>query len=323
MTDTPDTAVLWQTVTASLATVSCCLVAGPYVIRALKKRFTERIASDSTTLDTLHAGKHGTPTMGGVLIIGGLALGFTLCRNASLSERLLAVAVAGSFGLLGALDDWVKATTARKGLSVRQKLLGQIVLALAAATALTLWSPLPPPTHDWSSRTAAVLWSAFVLIATCNAVNLTDGLDGLAAGCMAICAAALAFVFLRSPATAGTGQLAAVLASAAAGFLWFNRYPAQVFMGDAGALAMGAVLGLLSLQARQEWLLGIAGIVFAAETLSVIAQVAWFRRTGRRLLLCSPLHNHFVFRRIPEHKIVRAFWMAGLAAATATVLCNK
>jgi phospho-N-acetylmuramoyl-pentapeptide-transferase len=130
-------------------------------------------------------------------------------------------------------------------------------------------------------------------------------------------------VFLRSPATAGTGQLAAVLASAAAGFLWFNRYPAQVFMGDAGALAMGAVLGLLGLQARQEWLLGIAGIVFAAETLSVIAQVAWFRRTGRRLLLCSPLHNHFVFRRIPEHKIVRAFWMAGLAAATATVLCNR
>ncbi|MFN9039311.1 MAG: hypothetical protein ACK5YO_23635, partial [Planctomyces sp.] len=153
MTDTPDTAVLWQTVTATLATVSCCLVAGPYVIRALKKRFTERIASDSTTLDTLHAGKHGTPTMGGVLIIGGLALGFTLCRNASISERLLAVAVAGSFGLLGALDDWVKATTARKGLSVRQKLLGQIVLALAAATALTLWSPLPPPTHDWSGRT--------------------------------------------------------------------------------------------------------------------------------------------------------------------------
>lgn len=320
MTAPPDTELLWRTATASMATALCCLMAGPHVIRLLKQRFTERIASDSSTLDTLHAAKQGTPTMGGVLIIGGLVLGFSLCRNASLPDRLLAVAVAASFGLLGALDDWVKATSSSKGLSVRQKLLGQIVLALLAATALSLWHPPTPPEQDWISRTAVVLWSALVLIAACNAVNLTDGLDGLAAGCTAICAVALAAVFLQSPATAGIGQMAAVLGSAAAAFLWFNRYPARVFMGDAGALAMGAVLGLLGLQAGQEWLLAITGIVFAVETLSVIAQVVWFRRTRRRLLLCSPLHNHFVFRKIPEHRIVRAFWVAGLAAATVTVL---
>jgi phospho-N-acetylmuramoyl-pentapeptide-transferase len=322
MTDTPDTAVLWRTAAACFATVSACLIAGPYVIRLMKRRLTERITSDSTTLDTLHASKHGTPTMGGVLIIGGMVLGFSLCHDAAIPDRLLAVAVTGSFGLLGAIDDWVKATSLRKGLSVRQKLLGQIGLALATATALTSWPPKPVAENAALGDPAMVLWPAFVLIATCNAVNLTDGLDGLATGCMAICAAALAAVFLQTPQTAGIGQMAAVLAVAAAAFLWFNRYPAQIFMGDTGALAMGAVLGLLALQARREWLLGIAGIVFAAETLSVIAQVLWFKRTGRRLLLCSPLHNHFVFRKIPEHKIVGVFWMAGLAAAAATVLCT-
>ena len=112
----------------------------------------------------------------------------------------------------------------------------------------------------------------------------------------------------------------AVLSTTAMSFLWFNHHPARIFMGDTGALAIGALLGLLALQSEREWLLCAAGAVFAVETLSVVAQVVWFRCTRRRLLLCSPLHNHYVFRKIPEPSIVRAFWAAGLLAATATML---
>lgn len=312
-------ASLGRTAAACLAAALTCLVTGPFVIAWLKRTFTERIVSDSATLNALHAGKQGTPTLGGILIVAALTTGFSLCSDASLTERLLAIVVANSFGMLGAIDDWIKATTKRQGLTVRQKLTGQTVLALGTAVALTAQQPASPDLNRLTQISLA-LWFAFVMVAACNAVNLTDGLDGLAAGSTALCAAALATIFLKTEATLATGQQAAVLAAAAAAFLWFNRYPARVFMGDTGAYAMGATLGLLSLQARREWLLCTAGAVFAVETLSVIAQVAWFRCTRRRLLLCSPLHNHFVFQRIAEQRIVRAFWIAGILAATATVL---
>ena len=312
-------ALLGRTAAACLAAALTCIVAGPPVIAWLKSRFTERIVSDSPTLNALHAGKRGTPTLGGILIVAALTIGFSLCHDAPLPERLLAIAVTNLFGLLGGIDDWIKATTKRQGLTVRQKLAGQILLALGTAVAVAFRQPTATDA-SLITQISLVLWFSFVLVATCNAVNLTDGLDGLAAGSTAISAAALAIVFLKSDAAAATGQQAAVLASVAAAFLWFNRYPARVFMGDAGAFAMGATLCLLCLQARREWLLCTAGAVFAAETLSVIAQVTWFKCTRRRLLLCSPLHNHFVFRKIAEQKIVRAFWAAGMLAAAATVI---
>lgn len=320
VTDSPESALLARTAIACLTAAACCLTAGPPIIHWLKRRLTERISSDSATLDALHATKQGTPTMGGILMVGALLAGFSLCSDAAGSQRLMAGVTTCIFALLGAADDWIKATTKRKGLSVRQKLAGQVLLATTVSACLIEQQSAALSQNHWSEAIPAMLWAAFVLIASCNAVNLTDGLDGLAAGSLGICAAALAVILLQTTQTIGAGQMMAVLSTTAMSFLWFNHYPARIFMGDTGALAIGALLGLLALQAGREWLLCAAGAVFAVETLSVVAQVVWFRCTRRRLLLCSPLHNHYVFRKIPEPSIVRAFWAAGLLAAAATIL---
>lgn len=320
VTDSPDSALLARTAIACLTAAACCLTAGPPVITWLKRRLTERISSDSATLDALHASKQGTPTMGGFLLLGALLAGLSLCSDAAGNQRLIAGVTTCMFALLGAADDWIKATTKRKGLSVRQKLAGQVLLATTVSACLIEQQSAALSQNRWGEAIPAILWAAFVLIASCNAVNLTDGLDGLAAGSLGICAAALAVILLQTTETIGAGQMMAVLSTTAMSFLWFNHHPARIFMGDTGALAIGALLGLLALQSGREWLLCAAGAVFAVETLSVVAQVVWFRCTRRRLLLCSPLHNHYVFRKIPEPSIVRAFWAAGLLAATATML---
>ncbi|MFO1003990.1 MAG: hypothetical protein U0936_27045 [Planctomycetaceae bacterium] len=155
-----------------------------------------------------------------------------------------------------------------------------------------------------------------------NAVNLTDGLDGLAAGCTSITAIATTIIVVVQISSSGAseslmiaGTSSAALAGSSAGFLWFNRFPAKVFMGDAGSLPIGGIIAITALMSGTEFLLLLTGVVFVAETLSVMLQVFWFRRTGRRILLCSPLHNHFVFQKVPEAKIVRWFWLT--AAATA------
>src|SRR6185436_10279542 len=174
-----------------------------------------------------------------------------------------------------------------------------------------------------------ILWSTFVLVGSSNAVNLTDGLDGLAGGCMVFAGSAFVALtylaghkvmaeYLSIPYIPGTGELSIVLGAtvgAVLGFLWFNCYPAEVFMGDTGSLPLGALIGLAALVSRQEVLLLIVGGVFVVETLSVIAQVGWFRYRGTRLIACSPLHNHFLFRGQHEMKIVVRFWIVAALLA--------
>ena len=331
---------------ASVTSFLMALILGPLAIRWLKARFPERIDSASEKLNQLHAAKQATPTMGGLFILGAVLTAVLLWADLTSRYVQIALLVAVGFGALGAIDDWIKLSTKRNGLRAKQKLAIQTLIALAAAILLYYEHRTKPnglnliwPIGDlaWPLGGAFILWSVLVLVGSSNAVNLTDGLDGLASGCMIF--AGTAFValtylaghavmadYLAIPFLPGCGELSIVmgaLVGAILGFLWFNCYPAQVFMGDTGALAIGALLGLAALATRQEVLLAIVGGVFVLETLSVILQVAWFRLTGRRLIACSPLHNHFLFKGQHEIKIVVRFWIGSALLAIVGVASLK
>jgi len=335
-----------RTALASLTGFLIAVLLGPTAIRWLKSRFRERIASDSARLNEIQAAKSATPTMGGLFILGAVISSVLLWGDLSSRYVQMGLIVALGMGSVGAIDDWVKLHTNRNGLSVRQKFLGQVIVAALASIALYFHHMEHPLGHQlvWpvGGTTFALgagffLWSVFVLVGSSNAVNLTDGLDGLAGGCMIFAGSAFVALtylaghrtmaeYLKIPYFAGSGELAVVLGAvvgAVLGFLWFNCYPAQVFMGDTGSLPLGGLIGLAALVTRQEALLVIVGGVFVLETLSVIVQVAWFRWTGSRILACSPLHNHFLFRGQHEMKIVVRFWIGAALLAIVGVASLK
>ncbi|MSR58222.1 MAG: phospho-N-acetylmuramoyl-pentapeptide-transferase [Planctomycetaceae bacterium] len=340
---------VFLTARTALAAVTSFLFAvllGPYAIRWLKARFRERVASASEQLNEIQSDKNSTPTMGGLFILAAVLCSVLLWGDLGSRYVQLGLLVALGFGGLGAIDDWTKLNTAKNGLSIRQKLLGQIGIA-AVVGVLLYWQHRDQPLGLkllWPFGEAGVslgigfiAWSILVLVASSNAVNLTDGLDGLAGGCMIF--AGTAFValtylaghkvlagYLQIPFMSGSGELTIVLGAtvgAVLGFLWFNCYPAQVFMGDTGSLPLGGLIGLAALVTRQEVLLLVVGGVFVIETASVILQVAWFRRTGNRLLRCSPLHNHFLFQGEHEMKIVVRFWIGAALLAIVGVASLK
>ena len=247
---------------------------------------------------------------------------------------------------MGAIDDWIKLRTERNGLSLKQKFAVQIVLALVVSLVLYHEHKNLADGLDliWPFGNSAiwlgggfVVWSLLVLVGSSNAVNLTDGLDGLASGCMVFAGSAFTALtylaghriwadYLSTPYIPGSGELSIVMGAmvgAMLGFLWFNCYPAQVFMGDTGSLPIGALLGLAALVTRQELLLVVVGGIFVLETLSVILQVGWFRLTGNRLIACSPLHNHFLFQGQHEFKIVVRFWIGSALLALVAVASLK
>lgn len=319
----------WRTlIFGSAIAIVWGVLSGPPVIRHLKRHLRERIVSDSAKLNQLHAGKQGTPTMGGVIILVAFVAGLLpLCRWSPGLAGLLML-TAASFCLLGAADDWIKARRQRQGLTARQKLLGQVVLSTAIAM-LIWWQRSQQPDVGLAPENLLsenlriwffVPWAVLVIVAVSNSVNLTDGLDGLAAGCSIVTAIVLAVVSWRHPETQPVSAGAAVLASALVAFLFFNRHPARVFMGDAGSLQIGAVLAVLALASGCELSLLACGLVFVVETLSVMLQVVWYRRTKRKILLCSPLHNHFVFQGVSERQIVRQFWLVAAISGLVTVL---
>ncbi|MEI7699950.1 MAG: phospho-N-acetylmuramoyl-pentapeptide-transferase [Planctomycetia bacterium] len=326
--------VLQPVLISSAIALGICLCFGAPLISWLKRHFQERVASDSARLNQLHSAKSGTPTMGGLLILLAVCCGIALTPAPSLTMeiRVLGIGTALAFGALGAWDDLIKARTRKQGLSVRQKFLWQVALASGISICLWLFHPTtntPTDTAIWQrsllsgSLVIFLPWSVLVIVAVSNAVNLTDGLDGLAAGCLATTSAALAWILAVHPETSGLAVIAASLSASALGFLWFNRHPARVFMGDTGSLPAGALLAVIALAGGRELVLPVCGSVFLIETLSVIAQVAWFRRTRNRLLLCSPLHNHFVFQQKSERKIVRWFWLvAAISAVIAGGFCS-
>ena len=277
-----------------------------------------------------HTVKAGTPTMGGLAIVGGAFAGYSISDvydGVFTWTGLICMAAIGGAGFVGFLDDWLKIRNERNlGLNKRAKSLGLLAVALGFALAMvwktnvhttvsfTRWNDL-----GWElGRTAWVLWAVLLISATANAVNLTDGLDGLAAGSAAIVFAAYVFVAYWIFRHLGIYEIsvgldlavvAAAMMGACAGFLWWNAAPARIFMGDTGSLAIGTGLAVLALSTSTALLLPILGALFVLETLSVIVQVAAFRTTGRRVFRMAPIHHHFELAGWPETTVIVRLWM--------------
>lgn len=280
-----------------------------------------------------HLSKAGTPTMGGALILVAIVLSTLLWADLENRFVWVTLGVLLIFGAIGWVDDWRKVVQKNsRGLPGRWKYLWQSVGALSAAVFLYMTAQVPAETQlivpffktvSINLGLFYIVLTYFVINGTSNAVNLTDGLDGLAimptvlvAGALGIFAYVTGHVefsgYLHIPYIAGAGELvvmAAALCGAGLGFLWFNTYPAQVFMGDVGALALGAMLGVMAVIVRQEIVLFIMGGVFVMETVSVMMQVASFKLTGRRIFRMAPIHHHFELKGWPEPKIIVRFWI--------------
>ena len=306
---------------------------GPYLIQRLQmQRIGQQIRQVGPES---HLPKAGTPTMGGALILLAIAVSTLLWAN--LSNRFVLLTLGGTlfFGVIGFVDDYRKVILRNsRGLSARSKIFWQTVGALGVALAFYFTAENPEVEHALLvpylpgislplGAAAYVVFTALVIVGSSNGVNLTDGLDGLAIMPAVLVGAALGVfawvagniniaTYLGIPYVAGSGELlvfCAALAGAGLGFLWFNTYPAQVFMGDIGALALGAALGLVAVAVRQELVLFIMGGVFVVETVSVIIQVASYKLTGRRIFRMAPLHHHFELKGWPEPKVIVRFWI--------------
>ena len=321
-----------RTILAALTALGVSLVFGPAVIRRLTElKAGQVIRSDGPQT---HLTKAGTPTMGGALILSAVAIA-TLCW-ADLPNRYVWVVllVLASFGVIGFIDDYRKLVLKdSRGLPARWKYALQSLFGLAAAIFLWLTADVPAATTLIVPLLKSFAWplGAFLFVAVAyfwivgfsNAVNLTDGLDGLAIMPSVLVAAGLgifAYVagnsvfsaYLQIPTIPGAGELAILcgaLAGAGLGFLWFNTYPAMVFMGDVGALAVGAALGAIAVITRQELVLVLMGGIFVIETVSVILQVASFKLTGRRIFRMAPIHHHFELKGWPEPRVIVRFWI--------------
>jgi phospho-N-acetylmuramoyl-pentapeptide-transferase len=333
---------------AALTAFAVVLAAGRWLIPFLAARqFLETSEKgDSERLDELHAHKRNTPTLGGLLILLGTVAGTLPWARWGERLVLLLLAYMLSLGVLGLLDDLTKLRTGRKGLSARRKLAAQLVLSAAAAGYLFAF-PVEAVRHPAGGPIGTALsipfpggvlcdlgwlfpfFAVLVCVGASNAVNLTDGLDGLAAGSSVIVGLALAAPALVAGggAVSGTSIVGGLevavflcaLAGAGLGFLWFNCHPARVFMGDTGALALGGALGLAALALKEEFLLLFAGGVLVAETFSVVLQVASYKLFRKRVFLIAPLHHHFQFKGWPETRITTRFWIAGAVLAVAGV----
>ncbi|WP_425060772.1 Phospho-N-acetylmuramoyl-pentapeptide-transferase [Sporomusa carbonis] len=303
---------------AAAVSFAIAVLAGPLLIPVLRRlKFGQSIREEGPER---HYAKAGTPTMGGVLILTALTITSLLFAGKN-PEVLLAIFVALGHGLIGFLDDFIKVVLKRSlGLKARQKLLGQIIMALALAYIASiyfgrgtdLWIPVLGINVDFGALYYLLIF--LVLVGTTNAVNLTDGLDGLAAGTTTVAALAYAVIALYF----GKPHLAifcVALAGACLGFLKYNAYPAKVFMGDTGSLALGGALAAVAVMTKTEFLLVIVGGVFVVEALSVIIQVISFKSTGKRVFKMSPIHHHFELSGWSETKVVTVFWLAGAVFA--------
>jgi len=321
-----------RAVLAAMTALAISFVVGPAMIRKLTAyKIGQAVRDDGPQT---HLIKSGTPTMGGALILTSVAI--TTLLWADLQNRYVWICLLTmlGFGAVGWVDDWRKVVHRNpKGLSAKAKFAWQSVIGVAAVAALAFSAKLPQQTELIVpffktvalplGTTGFMILGYFMVVGFSNAVNLTDGLDGLAIMPTVMIASALAVFayvsgnavfsrYLGFPLISGAGELA-VLLSAIAGaglaFLWFNAYPAEVFMGDVGALALGATLGIVALVVRQEVVLLIMGGVFVVETLSVMIQVASFKLTGKRVFRMAPLHHHYELKGWKENQVVVRFWI--------------
>jgi phospho-N-acetylmuramoyl-pentapeptide-transferase len=331
---------------ATLTSLLITFVVAPWFIRRARERqLGEVIREDGPAA---HASKRGTPTMGGALIILALTAGTVLWCDLRSTLVWLALLVTVGYGLIGFLDDYLKlARKNKKGLSGKLKLAGQLVIGAVAMIWLYSGDALPAESrlrmvlplvnyHNFSlylPLAGYVAFAVFVLMAESNAVNLTDGLDGLAIGPVIICSFTYLLLsyaagttlrdfniaqYLGMPHVPGSGELAifcGAMGGAGIGFLWFNTHPAQVFMGDVGALALGGAIGFVALATKTELSLPIVGGVFVLEAVSDIIQVGYYKRTKKRIFLMAPIHHHFEKLGWPESRIVVRFWIVSFACA--------
>ncbi|HLJ44741.1 MAG TPA: phospho-N-acetylmuramoyl-pentapeptide-transferase [Bryobacteraceae bacterium] len=343
----------FRTAFASLTALFLCIVLGPWLINRLREfQIGQYIREDGPKS---HAKKAGTPTMGGVLIVISIVVPTLLWAN--LRNVYVWVALFGlvSFGVIGFLDDYIKIRNRRNlGLTVKQKFGGQIVAALIIGFILLLlhsqkaystninvpfFKSFKPDlliqnlAHNWYTYPLAFvgfyLFMILVIVGSSDAVNLTDGLDGLAIGLMIIASGAmtvLAYVsghlkfaeyldLARLPGASELTIFCASMTGASIGFLWYNAHPAEIFMGDVGALALGGSLGVVAVLIKQEILLIFIGGVYVLEALSVILQVASYKTRKKRIFKMAPLHHHFEALGWTESKIIVRFWIAGLVMA--------
>jgi phospho-N-acetylmuramoyl-pentapeptide-transferase len=331
--------VTFRSGAACMTALFVALFFGPALIRYLraKQNGGQPIREDGPQSHLLT--KKGTPTMGGVLILLSLSISTLLWADLRNGFVWAVLMVTLGYGALGFADDFLKVTKRNtKGVSGRQKLIAQAGIGLLAAICITLLMPSP------LAETLAVpvfkellipfsfafpLVAMLVMMGASNAVNLTDGLDGLAIVPVMIAAAVFALIaylvgnrifadYLQLHAVPGSGELAvfcSALIGASLGFLWFNAPPAAVFMGDTGSLALGGALGAVAVATKHEIVLAIVGGLFVVETVSVIVQVFWFKRTGRRVFLMAPLHHHFEKKGWAEPTIVIRFWIIAMVLA--------
>ena len=346
--------ITFRTAMATLSALLIVLIFGPWTIERLRRlKFGQQIRSDGPES---HKAKAGTPTMGGILIVAGTLIPTLMWGDLSNRNIWVLIFAMLAFGGIGFADDYIKIAKKRSlGLTAKQKLGWQFTAALTIGAGLYLGSLADP--ESFSTRVVfpffkrlqpelGLLYLAFaaiLLVGYTNAVNLTDGLDGLAIGATLISSAALtglAYVtghrifatyldLLYQPSAGEVTVFCGALTGAAMGFLWWNCYPAQVFMGDTGSLALGGIIATLAILVRKELLIPILCGVFLVENLSVMLQVSYFKYTkrkygeGRRILKMSPLHHHYQKLGIHESKIVSRFWIVGVALAVLTIVTLK
>ncbi|MEM1032590.1 MAG: phospho-N-acetylmuramoyl-pentapeptide-transferase [Myxococcota bacterium] len=350
--------VPFRTIMATLTAMVLTFLLAPWFIRELRRKQIGQVVRESGPAS--HRIKAGTPTMGGALILLSLLLPTVLWADLNNPFVLATTAVTAGYGVIGYLDDFLKIKRKSSGgLPGKYKLLGQMLIA-GAALGYTFMLPNRVPA-DWFAirdRLAFpfaafseyhlelpvgvyLVFAVFVVVGTSNAVNLTDGLDGLAIGpVMTSAAAYLIFAYITGatiaglslaayldiPAIGSVGELAvycgAVL-GAGIGFLWYNTYPAQVFMGDVGSLSLGGGLGMLAVFTKNELLSVLLGGIFVVETLSVITQVVSFKLTGKRIFLMAPIHHHYEKKGWAEPKIIVRFWIVSILLALVSLASLK
>jgi phospho-N-acetylmuramoyl-pentapeptide-transferase len=323
--------ITFRTAAATLTALFISFIVGPWMIRRLAEL---RVGQPIREIGPDHQSKAGTPTMGGLLILFSLVVSVLLWSDLSNRFVWIVLGLTTGYGILGFIDDYAKVTRGNSaGVSVKGKLVWQIALALGVAVAIytdpAFDRELAVPFFKNFTPNLGVLYvplAAFIIVAASNGVNLTDGLDGLAIGPVMISAGTfllLAYAaghagiadYLAIKSVPGSGQLSifcGALVGGGLGFLWFNASPAELFMGDVGALALGGALGTIAVLIRQEILLAVVGGIFVVESLSVIIQVASFKLTGKRVFLMAPIHHHFEQLGWPEQKIVIRFWIVSI-----------